>query len=69
MAPERCNASSNTSEGFACDELASRTVDVDAFCSWSACNRKMRSMARARVGEITPGSQGLPNIMCKKLAE
>jgi len=31
--------------GLASDDPASRTVDVDAFCSWSACSRKKRSMA------------------------
>ena len=29
---------------------ARRTVEVDAFCSWSACRMKMRSSARARIG-------------------
>ena len=27
-----------------------RTVDVDAFCSWSACRVKIRSKARSRTG-------------------
>ena len=44
--------------GFAPDELASRTVDVDAFCSWSACRMKMRSMARAIVGLTLCSSVG-----------
>ena len=34
-------------------EPASRTVEVDAFCSWSACSMKIRSMARAITGLIT----------------
>ena len=33
--------------GLAPDEPARRTVEVDAFCSWSACRMKMRSSARA----------------------
>jgi hypothetical protein len=28
------------------DDAHMRTVDVDAFCSWSACRMKMRSSAR-----------------------
>ncbi len=32
--------------GLVPDEAHSRTVDVDAFCSWSACRMKMRSIAR-----------------------
>ena len=32
--------------GLAPDEPASRTVEVEAFCSWSAWRMKMRSMAR-----------------------
>ena len=36
--------------GLAPDEPASRTVEVEAFCSWSACRMKMRSIARASTG-------------------
>ena len=36
--------------GLAPVEPAKRTVDVEAFCSWSACSRKMRSIARAMAG-------------------
>jgi hypothetical protein len=32
--------------GLAPDEPARRTVEVEAFCSWSACRMKMRSIAR-----------------------
>ena len=32
--------------GFVPDDAHMRTVDVDAFCSWSACRMKMRSTAR-----------------------
>src|SRR3546814_4813031 len=38
--------------GLAPDEPDSRTVEVEAFCSWSACRIRMRSMARATVGLI-----------------
>src|SRR3546814_19998930 len=36
--------------GLAPDEPAERTVLVEAFCSWSACRMKMRSMALVRTG-------------------
>src|ERR1700761_68560 len=36
--------------GLAPEEPARRTVEVEAFCSWSACRMKMRSMARVRTG-------------------
>ena len=55
--------------GLAPVEPARRTVEVEAFCSWSACSRKMRSIARASTGLICDFSQGLPNIMCRKFAE
>ena len=32
--------------GFVPEEPHRRTVEVEAFCSWSACRMKMRSMAR-----------------------
>ena len=44
-------------------------LEVEAFCSWSACSRKMRSMALANTGLMLLGSQGLPNIMCRKFSE
>ena len=34
--------------GLAPEEPASRTVEVEAFCSWSACRTKMRSIARLK---------------------
>ena len=36
--------------GFACDDDAIRTVDVLAFCSWSAWRMKIVSSARACTG-------------------
>src|SRR2546430_9654498 len=35
-------------KGLAPEEPASLTVEVEAFCSWSALRMKMRSIARAR---------------------
>jgi len=36
--------------GLAPDEPASRTVEVDAFCSWSAWRMKIRRIARSITG-------------------
>ncbi len=47
----------------------SRTVEVEAFCSWSACRMKMRSIARTSTSLGTYSSHGVPNIMRMKLAE
>ncbi|MNJ76630.1 hypothetical protein D3C77_739520 [compost metagenome] len=55
--------------GLAPVEPASRTVEVDAFCSWSACRMKMRSMAFASTGLIGLISAGVLNIMCRKFSE
>src|SRR5687767_13803320 len=54
--------------GLAPDEPHRRTVEVDAFCSWSACRMKMRSMARTSTGLTLYSSVGTPNIMRMKLA-
>ena len=37
-------------KGLAPEEEASRTVEVEAFCSWSAWSVKIRSIARLRIG-------------------
>ena len=39
--------------GLAPVDPARRTVEVDAFCSWSACRIRMRSIARASTGLTT----------------
>ena len=38
--------------GLAPDEPAMRTVEVEAFCSWSACRMKILSSASASTGLI-----------------
>ncbi len=53
--------------GLVPDDPHRRTVEVEAFCSWSACRMKMRSSARSITGFTTYGSQGVANIMCRKL--
>ena len=40
-------------KGLAPLEPAMRTVEVEAFCSWSACRMKMRSIAFATTGLIS----------------
>mgnify|MGYP003694788211 CR=1 FL=1 len=54
--------------GLAPDEPASRTVEVDAFCSWSACRMKMRSSARTSTSLTLYSSHGTENIMRMKFA-
>ena len=53
-------------KGFAPEEEASRTVEVEAFCSWSACSVKIRSMARQRIGSTTYSSAGTAKHMLRK---
>ncbi|MNT82611.1 hypothetical protein D3C72_2223670 [compost metagenome] len=53
--------------GLVPDEPHRRTVEVEAFCSWSACRMKMRSSARSSTGLTLYSSQGVPNIMRRKL--
>ena len=52
--------------GLAPVEPANRTVEVEAFCSWSACSVKIRSMARARTGLALYSSHGTAKHMRRK---
>src|SRR3954468_11418040 len=54
--------------GFAPDDPHRRTVEVEAFCSWSACRMKMRSIARTSTSFTLYSSVGTPNIMRMKFA-
>ena len=54
---------------LAADLGEERTVEVEAFCSWSACRTKIRSMALANTGLIGLISHGVLNIMCRKFSE
>ncbi|CPL06468.1 Uncharacterised protein [Bordetella pertussis] len=49
------------------DEPHRRTVEVEAFCSWSACRMKMRSSARSTTSLTLYSSHGVANIMRRKL--
>ena len=53
-------------KGLAPEEPASRTVEVEAFCSWSAWRMKMRSSARDRTGLTLYSSQGTAKHMRRK---
>ena len=53
--------------GLAPEEPARRTVEVEAFCSWSAWRMKMRSMARDSTGLTLYSSQGTAKHMRRKL--
>src|SRR5438552_17990004 len=50
-------------KGLAPEEPARRTVEVEAFCSWSACRMKMRSRALTSTGLTLYSSVGTANIM------
>src|SRR6201987_116080 len=54
--------------GLAPEEPAIRTVEVDAFCSWSACRMKILSSALARTGLILYSSQGTAKHMFRKFS-
>src|SRR6202044_1656472 len=54
--------------GLAPLDPARRTVEVEAFCSWSACRIRMRSSARTSTSLTLYSSHGLENIMRMKLA-
>src|SRR6202000_1248754 len=54
--------------GLAPEEPAMRTVEVDAFCSWSACRMKILSSASASTGLILYSSQGTAKHMFRKFS-
>jgi hypothetical protein len=49
-APQAGDAGAMQANGLAPEEPARRTVEVEAFCSWSACRMKILSIARASTG-------------------
>ena len=55
-------------KGLAPLDPAVRTVEVEAFCSWSACRMNIRSMARASTGLTRYASHGTENIICRKFS-
>ncbi|GMA86042.1 hypothetical protein GCM10025868_12920 [Angustibacter aerolatus] len=53
---------------FAWPEPTSRTVDVEQFCSWSACRMNSRSSAFVMAGSTSYGSAGKPNVSRRKFS-
>ena len=49
-------------------EPTSRTVDVEQFCSWSACSTNSRSSTRACTGFTSYAVVGTPNVMRRKFS-
>src|SRR5215468_9317889 len=54
--------------GLAPEEPAMRTVEVEAFCSWSACRMKILSSASASTELTLYSSHGTAKHMCRKFA-
>mmetsp|Transcript_8491 Transcript_8491/g.21415 ORF Transcript_8491/g.21415 Transcript_8491/m.21415 type:complete len:204 (-) Transcript_8491:536-1147(-) len=55
-------------KGLACEEPAMRTVEVEAFCSWSACSIRITSRHRAATGSSAYGREGRACIMYRKFS-
>ena len=55
-------------KAFASELPQRRTVDVDAFCSWSACRIMIKSSAFAIRGSGVYSSVGIANIMYRKFS-
>ena len=53
---------------FACELPTMRTVEVEQFCSWSACKMRSTSSALTSSGDTLYGSVGNPNIMRMKFS-
>ncbi len=53
---------------FALLDPTIRTVDVEQFCSWSACSRNSRFRALDATGLTTYSSAGTPKVMRRKLS-
>src|SRR5678815_5968064 len=54
--------------GLAPEEPAIRTVEVEAFCSWSAWRMKIFSSASASTALTLYSSQGTAKHMCRKFS-
>src|SRR5450432_3340048 len=54
--------------GLAPEEPAILTVEVEAFCSWSACRMKILSSASASTGLILYSSQGTAKHILRKFS-
>jgi hypothetical protein len=54
--------------GLASELPERRTVEVEAFCSWSACRIRIRSRARTKVGFGLYSSMGTLYIIFRKFS-
>jgi hypothetical protein len=50
------------------EEATMRTVEVEQFCSWSACSIRNRLSARTTSGSGSIVRYGTENIMCRKFS-
>ena len=53
---------------LASDDPTSRTVEVEQFCSWSACRIRICFSACTIVGLTSYGSDGTANIIRRKFS-
>ncbi|MCY1307309.1 hypothetical protein D9M70_572210 [compost metagenome] len=53
---------------LALDEPTRRTVDVEQFCSWSACRIRRRSRALTMTGSSSYCSAGSPKLRRRKFS-
>lgn len=53
---------------FACEEPTRRTVDVEQFCSWSACRISSLSRAETTTGSRSYSWAGTENVMRRKFS-
>jgi hypothetical protein len=53
---------------LACAEPTRRTVEVEQFCSWSACRMKSMSSALTISGSRSYGSAGKPKVIRRKFS-
>ena len=53
---------------LASDDPTRRTVEVEQFCSCSACRTNSRSRALAMTGSALYGSAGRPNVIRRKFS-
>lgn len=49
-------------------EPTRRTVEVEQFCSWSACRTKSMSSTFDITGSTSYGSAGTPNVIRSRLS-
>ncbi len=53
---------------FACEEPTRRTVEVEQFCSWSACRMSSLSSAETTTGSSSYSWAGTEKVMRRKFS-